>query len=96
MLCVVGLPLFYMELALGQFGSLGPITIWKLNPLLKGRYTSEVIQFFIYKCFRNIWNLLHCMYESYLVCGMWCELILLGLKNEPYASVSLLTTCETW
>ena len=37
MLCVVGLPLFYMELALGQFGSLGPITIWKLNPLLKGR-----------------------------------------------------------
>ena len=36
MLAVVGLPLFYMELALGQFASLGPITIWKLNPLLKG------------------------------------------------------------
>lgn len=36
MLGLVGLPLFYMELSLGQFASLGPITIWKLNPLLKG------------------------------------------------------------
>ena len=36
MLAVVGLPLFYMELAFGQFASLGPITIWKINPLFKG------------------------------------------------------------
>ena len=36
MLGVVGLPLFFMELAFGQFASLGPITIWKINPLFKG------------------------------------------------------------
>ena len=36
MLAVVGLPLFYMEVGIGQYASLGPITIWKMNPLLKG------------------------------------------------------------
>ena len=54
MLAVVGLPLFYMELALGQFASLGPITIWKLNPLLKGEYSHSLWSCndaaFIHKC----------------------------------------------
>ncbi len=36
MLAFVGLPLFFMELAFGQYASLGPITVWKINPLLKG------------------------------------------------------------
>jgi len=35
-LALVGLPLFYMELAFGQFASLGPIKIWTINPLFKG------------------------------------------------------------
>ena len=36
MLCAVGLPLFFMELSFGQFASLGPITVWKVNRTLKG------------------------------------------------------------
>jgi len=36
MLAAVGLPLFFMELAFGQFASLGPISVWKINPLFKG------------------------------------------------------------
>lgn len=36
MLAVVGLPIFYMEMAFGQFASLGPLTIWKVSPLFKG------------------------------------------------------------
>uniref|UniRef100_A0A1I8J7H8 Transporter n=1 Tax=Macrostomum lignano TaxID=282301 RepID=A0A1I8J7H8_9PLAT len=36
MLGVAALPLFYMEVAFGQFGNLGPVTIWKACPLLKG------------------------------------------------------------
>ncbi|WAR02315.1 SC6A9-like protein [Mya arenaria] len=48
MLGVVGLPLFYMELSIGQFASLGPITIWKFNPLLKGvGYASVIVNWFI-------------------------------------------------
>ena len=42
MLASVGLPLFFMELTFGQFGSLGPITIWKINPLFKGNDKSTM------------------------------------------------------
>ncbi|XP_072118537.1 sodium-dependent proline transporter isoform X2 [Mobula birostris] len=36
MMLVTGLPLFLMELSLGQYGGAGPITVWKCCPLLKG------------------------------------------------------------
>ncbi|XP_009991199.1 PREDICTED: sodium-dependent proline transporter-like, partial [Tauraco erythrolophus] len=36
MLLVMGLPLFLMELSLGQYGAAGPIAVWKCCPLLKG------------------------------------------------------------
>jgi len=35
-LALVGLPLFYMEVAFGQFASLGPTKIWTINPLFRG------------------------------------------------------------
>nr|XP_056715889.1 sodium- and chloride-dependent neutral and basic amino acid transporter B(0+) [Euleptes europaea] len=36
MLALAGLPLFFMECSLGQFASLGPISIWRILPLLQG------------------------------------------------------------
>lgn len=39
MLTFMGIPLFYMELAFGQFASLGPISIWTISPLFKGKNT---------------------------------------------------------
>ncbi|XP_076446513.1 sodium- and chloride-dependent glycine transporter 1-like [Babylonia areolata] len=36
MLFIAGLPLFFMELALGQFASEGPITVWKMSPFFAG------------------------------------------------------------
>lgn len=34
---IAGMPLFYMELALGQFNREGAAGVWKICPLLKGR-----------------------------------------------------------
>ncbi|XP_078602417.1 sodium- and chloride-dependent glycine transporter 1-like isoform X2 [Branchiostoma floridae x Branchiostoma japonicum] len=36
MLTLAGIPLFYMESALGQYASLGSISVWKALPILKG------------------------------------------------------------
>ncbi|WAQ98410.1 SC6A5-like protein, partial [Mya arenaria] len=36
MLFFVGLPIFFMELSLGQFTSSGPLTCWKYAPLFQG------------------------------------------------------------
>ncbi|ODM98864.1 Sodium-dependent noradrenaline transporter, partial [Orchesella cincta] len=49
MLFVGGIPLFYMELALGQYNRKGAITCWgRLVPLLKGvGYTVALIAFYV-------------------------------------------------
>ncbi|CAH2276004.1 sodium-dependent proline transporter [Pelobates cultripes] len=36
MLAICGIPLFFMELSLGQFSSLGPLAVWRISPLFKG------------------------------------------------------------
>ncbi|BHF74122.1 hypothetical protein SprV_0401720600 [Sparganum proliferum] len=36
MLAVMGLPLFFLEFAFGQFASVGPVSIWSISPLFKG------------------------------------------------------------
>ncbi|GAB6029115.1 Solute carrier 6 [Chamberlinius hualienensis] len=36
MIFVAGLPLFFLELAFGQYASEGPVTIWKISPLFQG------------------------------------------------------------
>ncbi|CAH8640806.1 unnamed protein product [Heterobilharzia americana] len=35
MLVLLGLPLFFLEFAFGQFASLGPISVWNISPLFK-------------------------------------------------------------
>jgi hypothetical protein len=43
MLTFVGLPIFFMELSLGQFCSNGPLTCWEFAPLFQGE--STLIEF---------------------------------------------------
>ncbi|XP_063412861.1 sodium- and chloride-dependent glycine transporter 2-like [Mytilus trossulus] len=42
-LVFIGIPLFYLELCLGQFASLGPIKVFRINPALKGLGFSMII-----------------------------------------------------
>nr|XP_033802608.1 sodium- and chloride-dependent neutral and basic amino acid transporter B(0+)-like [Geotrypetes seraphini] len=43
MLALVGLPLFFLECALGQYANLGPILVWKCAPILQGVGFSMVL-----------------------------------------------------
>ncbi|CAG2181202.1 unnamed protein product, partial [Oppiella nova] len=36
MLTLAGKPMYFMELAFGQFGGTGPLTIWNCAPIAKG------------------------------------------------------------
>ncbi|XP_074996700.1 sodium-dependent proline transporter-like [Calonectris borealis] len=54
MLLVTGLPLFLMELSLGQYGAAGPITVWKCCPLLKGVGVAMLIVSSLVSLYYNV------------------------------------------
>jgi len=37
MMVFAGMPLFFMELSLGQFAAQGAINVWAVSPLFKGK-----------------------------------------------------------
>jgi len=48
MLTLGALPLFYMELVLGQFHRQGPISVWRICPLFKGLgFCAVLVSFFV-------------------------------------------------
>merc|ERR1719471_2765346 len=48
MLTLGALPLFYMELILGQFHRQGPISVWRISPIFKGvGFCAVLIAFFV-------------------------------------------------
>ncbi len=38
MVALAGAPLLFLEVAFGQFASLGCISVWKISPLFKGKF----------------------------------------------------------
>ena len=44
---IAGMPLFYMELALGQYNREGAAGVWKICPIFKGR---KVVIGHIFRC----------------------------------------------
>ncbi|XP_021348007.1 sodium- and chloride-dependent GABA transporter 1-like [Mizuhopecten yessoensis] len=67
MLGIVGLPLFFLELGIGQYASLGPISVWKMNPLLKGLGYASVIVSWLIGLYYNviISHVLFYLYSSF-------------------------------
>ncbi|NXT56851.1 SC6A7 protein, partial [Pluvianellus socialis] len=54
MLLITGLPLFLMELSLGQYGAAGPIAVWKCCPLLKGVGVAMLIVSSLVSLYYNV------------------------------------------
>ncbi|XP_053721049.1 sodium-dependent noradrenaline transporter [Synchiropus splendidus] len=77
-LFIAGMPLFYMELALGQYNREGAATVWKICPVFKGvGYTVIVIAFYVGFYYNVIiaWSL------YYLFSSMTAELPWLNCGN---------------
>ena len=48
MLVLGAMPLFYMEVILGQFNRQGPISLWKICPIFKGvGYCAVFIAYYV-------------------------------------------------
>uniref|UniRef100_A0A672ID47 Transporter n=1 Tax=Salarias fasciatus TaxID=181472 RepID=A0A672ID47_SALFA len=54
MLLVAGIPLFYMESALGQFCSQGPVNVWRMVPLLQGVGVATVMVSLVASIYYNV------------------------------------------
>lgn len=62
MLVCLGLPIFFLEFAFGQFASLGPISIWSISPLFKGSalfkkciiWNFEFMLLFLFRCLPGV------------------------------------------
>lgn len=70
-LITVGLPLFLMELAFGQYANEGPITIWRISPAFEGiGYTMCLISIIVavYYNILNTW-LIHYVFASLSLIG---------------------------
>jgi solute carrier family 6 amino acid transporter-like protein 5/7/9/14 len=42
-LFLVGKPLYYLELCIGQFSSYGSVKVWKLSPMFAGEFCWQKI-----------------------------------------------------
>ncbi|CAG0879420.1 unnamed protein product [Cyprideis torosa] len=83
-LCICGIPLLYMELAVGQYTNAGPIqAIGSLCPLLKGVGVSSVVVAFVMSSYYIIivaWALYY-MFNSFRYPLPWADC------NDPWNSI---------
>ncbi|XP_052077275.1 sodium- and chloride-dependent glycine transporter 1-like isoform X1 [Mytilus californianus] len=76
-LLLCGFPLFFLEVSIGQFSSLSPVTIWRICPLFKGVGMGMVVVsaivciyynvivawtiYYLFMSFRNVLPWSHCL-----------------------------------
>ncbi|KAJ3593193.1 hypothetical protein NHX12_005529 [Muraenolepis orangiensis] len=78
-LLIAGMPLFYMELALGQYNRQGAATVWKICPVFKGvGYTVILIAFYV----GFYYNVIIAWSIHYLFSSMAYELPWLNCGNK--------------
>ncbi|KAK2155209.1 hypothetical protein LSH36_246g04045 [Paralvinella palmiformis] len=55
-LILVGFPVLFLEMAFGQFASLGTLTIWRISPLFKGIGFAIIIVMMLINTYYNVLN----------------------------------------
>uniref|UniRef100_A0A0B7A795 Transporter n=1 Tax=Arion vulgaris TaxID=1028688 RepID=A0A0B7A795_9EUPU len=101
-LTFLGIPLFALECAFGQFGGKGPLSIWSINPAFKGLGITMVVAagiIFIYYDIIIAWSLrfLVASFTSdlpWIVCKD-CSCLLYGLKNITQGEIDFMKINNT-
>ncbi|XP_045164528.1 sodium- and chloride-dependent glycine transporter 1-like [Mercenaria mercenaria] len=95
MMCIVGVPLFYMEASIGQFTSRGPMTCWGFAPVFKGVGISMVLVSAMTSMYYNMilaWSIYY-MFASFTSNLPWTDCY--NRWNSQHCSQKLpLTTCD--
>jgi len=74
-LLICGMPLFFLELSFGQFGALGPVSIWKISPIFNGVGWCMLLISFIVCIYYNviIAYALHFIWNSFTTSLPWAS-----------------------
>lgn len=100
MLTIAGRPMYFMELCLGQFASLGPLTIWHLSPIMKGVGAAMVLGSIVVCIYYNVVMsyALYYMYSSFSTVLPWTTCDAQWAKGTNCiirsANVSFLNQCN--
>ncbi|KAM8953600.1 sodium- and chloride-dependent neutral and basic amino acid transporter B(0+)-like [Pelodytes ibericus] len=103
MLALAGLPLFFLECSLGQFSSLGPVSVWRVVPILQGVgitmvlittlvsiYYNVIIAYSLYYLFASFHTIL-----PWTNCDAWadekCSKTIKGLCNVTLSPNNITT-----
>lgn len=78
-LFIAGIPMMYMEMAMGQFSSQGPITVWRCSPVFEGIGWGQIIVAFYVTLFYSVLSA-HSL--LYLVLSMRKTLMWVSCDNE--------------
>ncbi|XP_071951062.1 sodium- and chloride-dependent glycine transporter 1-like [Antedon mediterranea] len=74
-LCLAGLPLFFLELSIGQFASVGCVNVWRICPLFKGMGYGMLVMSMFCCIYYNviIAYTLHYLYFSFTRVLPWAD-----------------------
>ena len=75
LLILVGKPMYFMEVALGQFSQLGPLAVWKLSPIGRGIGFAMCTLSLIVAIYYNVIMAycLHYMFASFATTLPWAS-----------------------
>ena len=79
-----GIPVFFLEIALGQFMKQGGVSAWNIAPLFKGNYLSAKLMLVLWK---SDWN---------LIIKMTSPHISVSLSGLGLASMVIVFFCNTY
>ncbi|KAG5848884.1 sodium- and chloride-dependent glycine transporter 2-like [Anguilla anguilla] len=79
MLCLAGIPIFLLEVSLGQFASQGPVSVWKAIPALQGCGIAMLI---ISVLIAIYYNIIMCWTLYYLFASLKGSLPWANCKNS--------------